>query len=35
MGNTNENKDRSIIITLYAKKNVDLSDIIKCLKKNF
>ena len=36
MGNTNENKDRSIIyITLYAKENVDLNDIIKCLKKNY
>ena len=36
MGNTNENKDRLIVyITLYAKENVDLNDIIKCLKKNY
>ena len=34
MGNTNENKDRSMVsITLYAKENVDLNDIIKCIKK--
>ena len=36
MGNTNENKDRSMVsIALYSKENVDLNDIIKCIKKNY